>query len=141
MAEGSTAVPCSVKVDTAPLLANKQDEDFATLADLKLVWNDGEETFVLPCHSCALASASKVLCKMFASTEKGGWQNGVDAIFVGHLLTSVRLVLAMAHGRPDVGAMMNELDIASPLSWTEIEDLFVLVNKLDATWLAEVRNQ
>lgn len=127
------------KLDTSHLLVNGQDEEFANLADLELTLKRGEESIVFPCHSSLLASASKVLCHMFVSTEKDGWEKGVNAMFAGHGVKSVRLVLAMMHGKPGVEHMMHKLDMPS-IEWVEIEDLLVLANKLDAKWIAEVRH-
>lgn len=138
MAETTAAAPC-VKVDISHVLASGQDEDFADLADISLTFKDREETLVFPCHSSVLASASKVLCQIITSTKKDGWEEGASAMFAGHEVNSVRLVLAMIYGKPDVAAMMPEVGISS-LTRVQIADLCNLVDKLDARWIAQVRH-
>lgn len=140
MAERTTAKPGGVQVDTSHCLAGEEDEEFLNLADLKVKLTTGGVTVVFPCYSAFLAKASKVLCKMFASTAKEGWEKGVTAIFNGHRIRPVRLVLAMMHGIPDVNAMMIKLKTPWPMTWVEIEDLLFLANKLDAKRISEVRH-
>lgn len=73
MSPGLSASPGPhAAVDSSPLLADGQEPEFAQLADLELIFPQKSCIVVLPCHSCALARHSKVLCRMFASTDRDG---------------------------------------------------------------------
>jgi len=131
------APPAEAKQSLEPILVMGQASEFATLADCMLRFEVEGQAYAYHYHSFALANYSKVLCKMFASTSKDGWEAGVQAIFAGHQRL-VALVLAMTHGSPDVKSMISKLGSIQPLSWFEIEDLLRLVEKLDAPVLLKV---
>lgn len=125
------------KVDTAHLLIDGQATEYVELADLNIKIG----SLLLPCHSSALAKESKVLCRMFASTSRDSWEGGVTAAVQGHLLTNVHLFFALCHNTNNIRAVRSKLGLRDAKEWVEVQDLLVLVHKLDCHRILTVSKQ
>ena len=132
--ETSPDAPLDTTFDTSPILGNGEAAELADLADLKITHKDNSRVTIFRCHSSALACQSKVICKMFAATDKEGWEAGLNALFAGHRADSVNIVLSMMYGGPNMvtSNLLNSMgDSSAPKSWPEVEDVMRLLQKLD----------
>ena len=126
--ETSPDAPLDTTFDTSPILGNGEAAELADLADLKITHKDNSRVTIFRCHSSVLACQSKVICKMFAATDKEGWEAGLNALFAGHRADSVNIVLSMMYGGPNM-VTSNLLNSATK-SWPEVEDVMRLLQKL-----------
>ncbi len=123
-------------------MADHQPAEWANLADATITCSQGQEKPVIPCHSAVLARHSGILAGMFSSTDAAGWADGLQALFAGYSVDSVKVFVAYTHacypGAMEIKELRRRLGMAEEAPWDAIVDLARLAHKLDSGSFSEV---